>query len=257
LPEWCAYYDRMADVGILNVGATTNRRDDIDIEGDIPGTCTADDLIIVTDTNLDDELNAGRGLVHVDLSAPGDGTFTTRPDNNYGLLGGTSSAAPHVAGAIALAYSIPCQRIQDLINTDRDQFMTDIKSTILETVDPLTELNGVSVSGGRLNMGAFMNAMEAMCETGDRRGLCEIISVTNNPGDGTGQIHYKSPDLNEVTFYLYNTSGQLIATLNDTPSPSGFRAASFDYPELADGTYIFAMPCAEGENSTHKYLVRE
>jgi major intracellular serine protease len=42
---------------------------------------------------------------HIDIVAPGVETYSTYPDNKYVKLSGTSMAAPHISGAIALIYS--------------------------------------------------------------------------------------------------------------------------------------------------------
>ena len=46
------------------------------------------------------------GKVGIDICAPGHSTFTVAPDNSYTLFSGTSSAAPHVVGAVALLLQI-------------------------------------------------------------------------------------------------------------------------------------------------------
>lgn len=47
----------------------------------------------------------GSGRLKPDLVAPGVGVRTARSPSGYGTFGGTSAAAPHVAGAVALLYS--------------------------------------------------------------------------------------------------------------------------------------------------------
>ncbi len=42
---------------------------------------------------------------HIDIVAPGVFTYSTYPDNRYVELSGTSMAAPHISGALALIYS--------------------------------------------------------------------------------------------------------------------------------------------------------
>ncbi|HPF44576.1 MAG TPA: S8 family peptidase [Syntrophomonadaceae bacterium] len=42
---------------------------------------------------------------HIDIVAPGVATYSTYPDNRYVELSGTSMAAPHISGALALIYS--------------------------------------------------------------------------------------------------------------------------------------------------------
>jgi len=46
------------------------------------------------------------GKVGIDLCAPGHSTFTCGPNNSYTLFSGTSSAAPHVVGTVALLLQI-------------------------------------------------------------------------------------------------------------------------------------------------------
>ncbi|MDQ3191711.1 MAG: S8 family peptidase [Bacteroidota bacterium] len=57
-------------------------------------------------TNKDDKKWAGSNYGYsVDLCAPGDGIYSTLPDNSYGSSSGTSMAAPNAAGAAALVKS--------------------------------------------------------------------------------------------------------------------------------------------------------
>lgn len=45
------------------------------------------------------------GAINVDVFAPGDAIYSTTPNNNYEFMGGTSMAAPAVAGVAALVWS--------------------------------------------------------------------------------------------------------------------------------------------------------
>ena len=45
---WCAYYDDLGAVGILNCGATANNNVNIDVVGDMPTGCGSDYMVAVT-----------------------------------------------------------------------------------------------------------------------------------------------------------------------------------------------------------------
>ncbi len=101
-------------------GGTTKweDKDKITPEGSVTFPCTADSCIAVGAYTVnfswgpEDKLGglcnySGRGLNisgkrGIDISAPGHSTFTCSTNNSYTLFSGTSSAAPHVVGTVAL-----------------------------------------------------------------------------------------------------------------------------------------------------------
>lgn len=107
-----------------------------------PASFDLDNIISVMATNDADE-KAGFsnfGATSVDLAAPGVNIFSTSPQDSYEAGQGTSFAAPYVAGACALVWSINPQ----LTNSE-------VKEIVLNNVDiPSTPL--VCVSHGRLNV---------------------------------------------------------------------------------------------------------
>jgi len=130
---------------ILFVAAAGNSGSDNDASPHYPSSYAENNVIAVAATDHNDDLAdfSSYGATSVDLAAPGDEIYSTFPGNSYGTLSGTSMATPHVAGALALVYG---------------RFPTiaalDAKSLILNFADPLPDLDGVVLSGGRLN--AFM-----------------------------------------------------------------------------------------------------
>ena len=165
VPLWCAMYDTLGAQGILNCGATVNSNIDVEIFGDLPTTCPSEFLIGVTNTNSADEkaLSAGFGSVSIDLAAPGDGTWTTDHNNTYDTFNGTSASCPHVAGAIALLYAAPCTNIASLALNDPPAAAMQVRNFILNGVDPLPSLDGITVTGGRLNIFNSIDLLMADC----------------------------------------------------------------------------------------------
>ncbi len=153
-PLWCNFYDVMGDAGILSCGATINSNVNVDEDGDLPTGCTSDYLIAVTNVDKQDTkvTNAGYGATSIDLAAPGDQTYTTMSGNVYGSLSGTSFSTPHVTGAIALLYSVPCPELIELAKSDPPGAALAIKSYILDGVDPISSLENITVTEGRLNV---------------------------------------------------------------------------------------------------------
>ena len=118
------------EAGILSVGAADLIDHDADVENGIPDSCDSEYLIMVTSTDHNDmkdfdddgfgpDLGAAWGATHVDLSAPGTNLLSTRPpDNGYGWDTGTSFAAPHVAGTIALMHAAAPPSLVQQYKTD-------------------------------------------------------------------------------------------------------------------------------------------
>jgi hypothetical protein len=151
-PLWCGMYDSLGSVGILSAGATTNSFSDIDALGDVPTACASDYLITVTNTTRIDALSAaGYGLITVDLGAPGSSIVSTKNNNTYGPLSGTSMATPHVAGTVALMFAAGCDSFIQAYKANPALVVLHVKEAMMSGVDVIPALTGKTVSGGRLN----------------------------------------------------------------------------------------------------------
>ena len=53
-PSYCDAIGLVSNIGVLNACATTNSNVNIDITGDLPSLCTADNMIVVNSTKRDD-----------------------------------------------------------------------------------------------------------------------------------------------------------------------------------------------------------
>src|SRR5262249_42703558 len=84
------------------------------------------------------------GAVSVDIGAPGVLINSTLPDS-YGALNGTSMAAPHVAGPIAMYASAP----PEVRKT------AQLRAAVLSAVTPTASLAGKTSTGGRLDASGF------------------------------------------------------------------------------------------------------
>ena len=112
-----------------------------------PASFSMDSVIAVAATTDTDDLSSFShyGLSSVDLGAPGEEILSTvplwyDPFDDHLLANGTSFATPFVSGAAALMLAInPCVT------------PGEIRASILATTDSVASLDGITVSGGRLN----------------------------------------------------------------------------------------------------------
>jgi len=124
----------------LFVTSAGNTGSNNDILSTFPASYPLDNIVAVAATdNLDRRASFSNfGARSVDLAAPGVGILSTLPGNQYGLLDGTSMAAPHVAGAAAV-----------LLGHDPTLTSGELKARLMRGVDVL----GLNVaSKGRLNL---------------------------------------------------------------------------------------------------------
>jgi len=155
-PVWNDLYNAMGAVGILSAAATANINIDIDVQGDVPTGCSSDWILAVTNTTRYDVKNSGAayGATTIDLGAPGTDVLSTYTGNGTSTLTGTSMATPHVAGAVGFLHSVASPGYYAEYLADPGQAALTMKQFILDTVDSLPSLEGVTVSGGRLNLNA-------------------------------------------------------------------------------------------------------
>lgn len=146
-----ALYDsikRSTDAGALFVAAAGNEGKNNDgSDASYPAAFDHDNILAVAATDEKDGMayfsNYGRNST--DLGAPGVNVYSSTPQNQYKSHSGTSMACPHVSGAAAVVWA-----------THPEWTYKKVKEVLMSTVDPVSSLNGKTVTGGRLNLSKAM-----------------------------------------------------------------------------------------------------
>ncbi|MDH6106571.1 S8 family serine peptidase [Anabaenopsis tanganyikae CS-531] len=242
-------YDAIAaagDAGSLFIAAAGNDSNNNDSSPSYPASYNLDNIISVASTTHTDGLSwfSNYGLTTVDLGAPGSSIYSTVPGNSYASISGTSMASPHVAGAAALLWSEnPTWTAQQ------------VKDVLLQTVDPTETLNGITVSGGRLNV---YNAL--LSDPGF------VISVTVSPAsvaeDGSENLVYTFTRIGEsldspltVNFSASGTANAVavgtdpadytVVTNSDVTFDSATQTGTVTFAANADSVAVVVDPIAD------------
>jgi subtilisin family serine protease len=153
----------------------------------------------ITDSgNYPDQFYDGCFVDDIKVTKYSDGS-----DQRYDYYSGTSMATPHVAGLAGLLWSV-----------NPALTSAEVKSTILNTGDPLASLNGKTVSGKRINAS---NALQSL-----------------SGGSISGTVYYYDnvKTVPGATVILENDIGTQLAVT--TTTPAGF----YQFTDLASGNYV-------------------
>jgi len=130
------------DEDILFVAAAGNNNRNLERHPIYPASYELTNVISVGSTDEDDTRstfsNYGANSVHV--AAPGRQINSTDPDEGYRYATGTSMAVPHVSGLAAL-----------IASNNESYNHNNIKNIIISSVDRLDDLDGRTLTSGRIN----------------------------------------------------------------------------------------------------------
>lgn len=209
-PTWGEMYDKLGAVGVLSAGGAPNKNWNIDEVGDMPSTCPSEFLMTVLNTNQLDKKHSGSGYgpQSIDMGAPGDQSFSTWMDNQYGEFNDNSAAIPHLTGAIALLYSIPCEGFAGSILQQPVAAANYVKSALLQGVDLLPDLQEKTVTGGRLNILQSLLIMDQSCE--DDGSVTRVLNVAPNPVNADFNLSVQGAVYADIPIQIFNALGQVV-----------------------------------------------
>lgn len=150
------------------------------------------------------------GKNSVDLVAPGSIITSTIP-NSYGINSGTSMAAPHVTGAIAL-YAAKYTGTSG----------ANIKNAILSSVEPTSGLSDLVVTGGRIDIGRAMNIVPPPAAISSAISINDVALVEGSSGTSYAEITVALSQVNaDVVTVDYATANATAVAGSDYNAVSG------------------------------------
>ena len=226
--------------GSIFVAAAGNDSLDNDIVPHYPATYNLDNIVAVASTDSFDRLSSfsNYGATTVDLGAPGTGIYSTYKNSTYATLNGTSMATPHVTGAIALMRA-----------ENPSLSYSEIIDALLNSVDSISSMNGITASGGRLNLEAALLAVQ------DGEG--PIVTAHNIfLAEGVGSFRHAINIINPTGVSVSVQTAPAIGSLSlveDEPGTFDYTPGAGNYGERVD----LRVTNAEGSSSVATFFINQ
>lgn len=205
-PLWCVMYDSLGQLGIVSVAATANSAINTDISLDMPTSCLSHFLVMVTNHDIDGLLDnsAAFGKRSIDIAAPGTDIYSTVSNGNYVYDGGTSFAAPQVAGGIGLLYSVACPTTINWVKNNPADGALFFKSIVMNGAKRDNNFSNITQCGGRLYLPSAFDLLKTGSCGIDSFPLAAIYCNQTQicPGEQTQLICLKNDYINTVSWYV-------------------------------------------------------
>lgn len=215
---------RAAAAGHIFVAAAGNSSQNTDSTPSYPASYNLDNILSVAATdNLDGLASfSNYGMTTVDLGAPGVNIASTYMGGGYAWLSGTSMAAPHVAGVVALVYQ-----------QNPGFTYTQVINRILSTPRPVPSLLNKTRTGGVLNAVAALD--------GNMPPTVQILSPSSGSNFTPGSTVTLSGSASDLK------DGDLSSQISWTSSLNGFlgTGASLSTAQLSAGSHKITASVAD------------
>lgn len=242
-PVWGGLYDELGRAGILTAASTANRGWDVDTFGDMPTDCPSEYLLGVANLGENDRLwrSSGWGIESVDLAAPGQGSYSTRPSGTYGPFGSTSAAAPYVAGAVALLYATPCPTLLETMRADPGAAALLVRDVLLAGTDANAALTFRTVSGGSLNVAEAQRLLLASCSVDVAEDFA-ITALFPNPATATVNLVTNAVIFSEsARVELFDGLGRMVRLQTPERLPGSPVNLRINVANLPAGAYLLRL----------------
>ncbi len=155
---------------------------------------------------------------------------------DYQKLEGTSMAAPHVAGAVALL-------LERNPLLDYDAIMRVISSSAIHPYPGFAP--NTSWGYGILNIWGAMLELDPASAEASTPGAADLV-IAPNPASGTTRLHLSLPKPGHVTVDMLDVRGRSVGITIDREMNGGEHELTFDVTTLPPGTYGCRVTTEEG-----------
>lgn len=204
--------------GVLFIAAAGNEGSDNDLFPSYPANYPDDNILSIAATDRRDALASysNFGKTRVDLAAPGSEIYSTLPNGRYGVMSGTSMAAPHASGAAAL-----------ILAANPSLTYAQVRTRLLEGCDPLAALASKVASGGRLNVHRSIRDLGGP--------LLTLTRKNPVPTGGNGDAYPNPGERVRLDLSLANLGGRAATDTTLTARLSSAAPATLDRSVLTVG----------------------
>jgi len=191
-----------------------------------------------SDTNIN--VFSGRGMRidnrrQVDVAAPGSTVYSIGLNDRYVAFGGTSSAGPHVAGALAL-----------IRQADKNLSHGRVRALLRAgaVADNFTGAVPNATWGfGKLRIENSLKLLLTAVKDEDLPSpqTWQLTQNYPNPFNPTTQIKFHVPNLEPVSLKIYDVNGREVATLVNELKAPGTHEVVWDAGRFASGVYFYRL----------------